>query len=453
MSRTIDVRPGVYYDSVTLMQLSRALTEDDAVGHAQVAMGTELNLDLLVDNDYPRPSAEAGDLVIAFETDDEQVERIRALVDHLLAESGRRRAGAESTGPAARTIRTAAGAGATVALISVPGTHAFREAIDAIEAGLHPLIFSDNVSIEHEILIKQRAAAAGVVAMGPDCGTVILDGVGLGFANVVRPGPIALVSASGTGVQQVCALTDLAGVGVSHAIGLGGRDLDDDVAGGSALPAIRLLDADPAVEVIGIIAKEIGPQTAIALDDLLAGITTPSVIIPTNDLTAGTEALLAQLGSSLPELPTWTPTTTRRRGGGRVLGLYSGGTLATEAALILAQTGTEAEVIDLGDDLYTQGRPHPMIDSRLRLERLAEAAQAEEVGAVLVDVVLGHGSNPDPAAELAPLLAELSVPAFAALIGTSGDPQGLQRQAEALAAAGAEVFLSNSEATRKAALS
>lgn len=461
MSRTVEVRPGVYHDSVTLMQLSQALLDDASVLHAQVSMGTELNLDLLVDNGYDRPDAAAGDLVIAINTDidtdtdtddDASLDRVRALADGLLAASSLRTSGTSAGVAPARTVRTAVERGASVVLISTPGEHAFRQAIEAVEAGAHPIIFSDNVSVEHEVIIKQRAAEAGVLAMGPDCGTVVLDGIGLGFANVVTPGPIGLVSASGTGAQQVCAITDHAGVGVRHVLGLGGRDLTDEVGGLAALAAIRLLDADPGVEVIGLIAKTIGPTTRTIVDALVAEIDTPVVSIPVEDLTAGTRDLLTAIGAPEPELPVWATTADRQRGSGRVLGLYSGGTLAAEADHILAAAGVEAEVIDLGDDEYTRGRPHPMIDSRLRVERLVEVGRSADadVGVVLLDVVLGHGAAANPAADLVPTLAELPVPVYVALIGTSDDPQGRDAQAQALASAGASVFLSNAAAARAA---
>lgn len=451
MSRTIEVRPGVYHDSVTLMQLSQALVSDPAVAHAQVAMGTALNLDLLVDAGYERPAAGAGDLVIALDGTDEELDRVLALVNRLLEDSARNRPGIDSPDAAVRTVAAAVGRGATVVMISVPGEHAFRQALQAVEAGAHPVIFSDNVSTHHEIILKRRAHEAGLLAMGPDCGTVILEGTGLGFANVVSPGPIGLVSASGTGAQQVCALADHAEVGVRHVLGVGGRDLGDDVGGLSAFPAIRLLDADPAIEVIGVIAKNIGNKTRHALGAIVDRLDTPTVMIPSNDLTAGTTDLLDAIGARLPELRTWAPPTLRDPRPGYVLGLFSGGTLAAEADLILSSAGTPAHIIDLGDDGYTRGRPHPMIDLRLRLERLAEVATSDEVGSVLLDVVLGHGSARDPAAELGPVLADLTVPVFVALIGTAGDPQGLDAQAEALAASGASVFLSNAAAARAAA--
>jgi len=451
MTRIIEVRPGHYHDSVSLMQLSQALMEDEAVDHAQVAMGTALNLDLLTDLGYDRPDAASADLVIAVDADGSAIERLRKVVDTLLAASASRRGLTVSDLAPAKTVGTAVDAGATVVLISVPGEHAFRQAVEAIEAGAHPIIFSDNVSLDHEVIIKELANEAGLLAMGPDCGTVVLDGVGLGFANVVSPGAIGLVSASGTGAQQVCAITDYAGVGVRHVLGLGGRDLSDEVGGLTALPAIGLLDSDPGVEVIGVIAKTIGPETARALDALTAETQTPTVMIPIDDLTLGTSALLGTIGVAMPDLPTWMPPQKRRRGPGRVLGLYSGGTLAAEAERILsAESGVDAEVIDLGDDIYTRGRPHPMIDARLRVERLREAGRSDDVGAVLLDVVLGHGAAQNPAADLGPAVSDLPMPVHIALIGTADDPQGRDSQAEALAAAGASVYLSNAAAARAA---
>ena len=468
MTDHVEVRPGLYHDSVTLMLVTQSLADDPAVEHAMVAMGTALNIELLAEAGYELPSLTPGDLVVAFrttapapDTAEGSPARILALVDELLSQPARHGGGpmggaGHGGGQPARSLgHTIRQSGATVALISVPGEHAFGQAIEAIEAGAHPIVFSDNVTIEHELTLKRAASKAGLLAMGPDCGTVILNGTGLGFANVVTPGPVGLISASGTGAQQVCALCDQAGLGIRHVLGVGGRDLSDEVGGLSALAAVEALDADPAVEVIGIIAKEIGVDTRQRLDRLLTGITTPAVVIPTNDLTAGTASLAEVAGIVLPEAKTWHPTRSiseaPRAGGDRVLGLYSGGTLALEADQILAEAGTESDIIDLGADEYTRGRPHPMIDHRLRIDHLQAAAGNPEVGAVLLDVVLGHGAAPNPAADLGPALAGVGVPVLVSLIGTSGDPQNLADQAERLATAGATVFTSNSAAARAAA--
>ncbi|MEV4188100.1 FdrA family protein, partial [Streptosporangium canum] len=396
-----------------------------------------------------------------------------------------------------RTIRTAArGRAATLAMVSVPGEHAFAEAMDAIEAGLSVMIFSDNVPVEQEVLLKRRAAERGVLVMGPDCGTAVIAGAGLGFANVLRPGPVGLVAASGTGAQQVSCLLDLAGVGVGHVLGVGGRDLSEEVGGLSTLRALEALDADPATELIVLISKPPAPEVARTVREAVAKLETPVVTAllgpGQDDLTAAAENALRALGVAVPTWRSWpapappppddrpraagrdtggagagrTGTDTEGAGAGRagtgtegaggsgggtragtLRGVYSGGTLCAEARLI-AGTG---EFTDFGDDAYTRGRAHPMIDPTLRLEALAEVPPGD---VVLLDVVLGHGADPDPSARLAPGIAAAvarGVPVVVALIGSEGDPQGLNAQAEAVRAAGAAVFTSNAQAARHAA--
>lgn len=446
MAHYIEIRRGVYRDSVTLLQVSVALEDDDTIDYALVAMGTALNLELAADAGFDLPDdVRSSDLVIAVDAAD--TDAARDLVAGALA--------ATTTRPTdhvaavrPRSVRSAAaGSDATVALISVPGEHAYTAAIDAIEAGLHPIVFSDNVSVDHEISLKQRAAEAGVLVMGPDCGTVVLDGAGLGFANVLLPGPIGLVSASGTGAQQVASLCSDAGVGVRHVLGVGGRDLDDEIGGRSALAALRLLDEDPRVALIGVIAKSIGTATRPTLDAAIAAVSAPVVLVPTADLTAGAHDLLVAAGVDPPVSAVWEPTIDRPARSGSVVGLYSGGTLAAEAALILGEHG---DVTDLGDDQYTRGRAHPMIDDRLRRERLAAVLADDTVGAVLLDVVLGNGAAFDPAEGLAPLITGTDRPVFVSLIGTGGDPQGRDVQAGRLTDAGARVFASNAAAARAA---
>ncbi|MGW3368785.1 FdrA family protein, partial [Streptosporangium canum] len=384
-----------------------------------------------------------------------------------------------------RTVRTAArGRAATLALVSVPGEHAFAEAMDAIEAGLSVMIFSDNVPVEQEVLLKRRAAERGVLVMGPDCGTAVIAGAGLGFANVLRPGPVGLVAASGTGAQQVSCLLDLAGVGVGHVLGVGGRDLSEEVGGLSTLRALEALDADPATELIVLISKPPASEVARTVREAVAKLETPVVTAllgpGQDDLTAAAENALRALGVAVPTWRSWpapappppddrpqaagrdtegadvgrTGTGTEGAGGsgggtraGTLRGVYSGGTLCAEARLI-AGTG---EFTDFGDDAYTRGRAHPMIDPTLRLEALAEVPPGD---VVLLDVVLGHGADPDPSARLAPGIAAAvarGVPVVVALIGSEGDPQGLNAQAEAVRAAGAAVFTSNAQAARHAA--
>ncbi|WP_327046700.1 FdrA family protein [Microbispora sp. NBC_01189] len=462
MTDLVEVRPGVYHDSVTLMRVSQALTARPEVIVAVVAMGTDLNAGLARDLGFAVPPTTPGDLLVAIRAAAAaDLGEAAAELERQLATTGtgggtRGGTGGGSTRDEAphRTVRSAARSWeATVALVSVPGEHAFAEALDAVESGLSVMIFSDNVPVEQEILLKDRARARGVLVMGPDCGTAVVGGAGLGFANVLRPGPVGVVAASGTGAQQVTCLLDIAGVGVSHVLGVGGRDLSADVGGRSAVQALRALDEDPATELIVLVSKPPAPEAARAVRDLdLATPVVAALLGPgQDDLTAVAEKALRALGRDVPEWPSWPAVEAPASEGLRPLrGLYSGGTLCAEAALIAgADTTTEAEFVDFGDDAYTRGRAHPMIDPSLRREALRGVAS----GVVLLDVVLGHGADPDPSSWLAPEVRDAvarGVDVVVALVGAEGDPQGPRAQAANLNEAGAAVFTSNAAAARHA---
>ena len=358
-----------------------------------------------------------------------------------------------------------AGADALV-LVSVPGASATVEAMDALDAGHDVMLFSDNVPVEQEVALKTAAEARGLLVMGPDCGTAVVDGLGLGFANATSPGPVGIVAASGTGCQQLLALLDHAGVGVSNALGVGGRDLSSAVGGRSTREALRRLDADPAVELIVLVSKPPADDVATEIREFAAALVTPVEIALLGpgqpDLTAAAERVLQRLGHAVPEWPvTGLDKLDHREGkldhregptgsGDLLHGLFVGGTLRDEAALI---AGGEHPMVDFGADELTQGRAHPMIDPTIRLDHLSRVADDPRTGVVLLDVVLGHGAEPDPAAALAPVVRDVvakGVPVVVSCVGTTGDPQGLDAQRAALAEAGAEVHLSNARATRRA---
>ena len=508
MSSVVEVRTGSYHDSVALMQVSAAVSAAAGVQAALVAMATALNLDLLTEMGFSAPDGlKPDELVVAVRAADENGVRAGlAAADAALAAVGRRGGrgggepgGAGSSAAAPRTVASAAARtpGATVALVSVPGPAAFAEAMDALEAGLSVLVFSDNVPVAQEVRLKDEAARRGLLVMGPDCGTAVIGGVGLGFANVVRPGPVGLVAASGTGAQQLMCLLDAVAVGVSHCLGVGGRDLSAPVGGRSALAALRILDDDPATELIVVVSKPAAPEVARALEGLAATLSTPVqwALLGRGrpDLTAAAARAVAAVGRTWAEPRSWPAgggdpgeavtgrAVTGRAVTGRALrGLFSGGTLCDEAMVIAADAlgpiasnipldpawllGSSERprghaMLDLGDDAMTQGRAHPMIDHTLRLQRLATEAADPTVRVLLLDVVLGHGAHPDPAAELAPAIRaalstasevgrELAV--VVSLCGTSADPQGLDRQAETLQAGGASVHRSNATAARHA---
>jgi FdrA protein len=488
MTEHVEVRPGAYHDSVTLMQVSRDVAAVDGVHDAQVAMGTDLNLDLLRGMGFDPPAAGPNDLVVAVRADDDPAvqQALAALTQALTATGSRGLGGTGGAAPAPRTIGSAARRTADhpdLALVSVPGPHAFTEAMDALGAGLSVLVFSDNVPVEAEVRLKDEAAARGLLVMGPDCGTAVMAGVGLGFANAVRPGPVGLVAASGTGAQQLMCLLDSQQVGVSHCLGVGGRDLSAAVGGRSTRAALAMLDADPATRLIVLVSKPPDPSVAKEITAYAESLGTPVLLAllgeGQDDLTTAARRAVEAIGGAWAEPWLWDEQAAPEPGG-LLRGLFAGGTLCDEAMVIAAGALGEIRsniplrpewalgpdlraaghaMLDLGDDALTQGRAHPMIDQRTRIDRIAVEAADPAVSVLLLDVVLGHGAHPEPAAELAPALVkarqaardgsrELAV--VVSLCATEDDPQDARRQAEALHEAGAAIFLSNAAAARHA---
>ena len=463
MSEHVELRRGTYSDSVTLMQVTRAVRSSPGVTAALVAMATELDLGLLIGMGLEPPgAARPDDLLVGLRADDDAA-LAAALATFEAALAGLSSGAAAATGlgaPArARTTGSAAArAPADLALVSVPGRYAFVEAMDALQAGLSVMVFSDDVPVEQEVRLKDEAARRDLLVMGPDCGTAVVGGVGLGFADVVRPGRVGVVAASGTGAQQLMCLLDAAGVGISACLGVGGRDLSAAVAGRSTRQALAALDADPGTDLVVVVSKPPAPEVAEQVRGLAASLSTPVRFAllgeGADDLTTVTEGVLRELGTPVPAWPVWSPESAPAARPGVLRGLFSGGTLCDEAMVIAAAAlgpvhsniplrpewalpddlrATGHTMIDFGDDRLTAGRPHPMIDPTLRLERLTREAA-------------------DPAATLAPAVraAARSVRVVVSLCGTSGDPQGLEQQASSLRDAGATVLLSNAAAAREA---
>jgi FdrA protein len=454
--------PDRYADSVRLMGIARALRERDGISACEVAMGTPANLAALAALGA-EADAGPGDVVVAVDGEDGAGDAVLAEVQRLLTGGG---GAAREDGPApARTL--AAVDGANVALVSVPGEYATLEAHRALTRGLHVFLFSDHVSLEDEIALKRRGARLGLLVMGPECGTAMLAGIGLGFANVVRRGPVGVVAAAGTGAQEVACLIDAAGSGVSHIIGVGGRDLSTAVGGAMVRQGLSMLARDEPTETLLLVAKEPEALEALA-DSVPAGMPAVAALVGWDGDVDGWEvhptleaAALAAAGAPAARGDDGEV----RARPGRVLGLFSGGSLAHEACVVLEPllgvVATEPEavdgdghvVVDLGTERYTQGRPHPMVDLGIRLELLAAAAGDGRTACVLLDVVCGHGAHADPASELAPVVARLAEGAavVARVCGTDADPQDASRQAAALRDAGALVAPSNAAAARLAA--
>lgn len=478
MTRLLELRTGAYRDSVSLMMLSREVAGLPGVTRALVAMATELNVAMATDLGFEVPeTASPHDMMVAVEaTDEAAAASARDALDTALSRRSATPSGAATesepptVGAAARRTPDA-----TLAFVSTPGDVAAIDGADALASGLDVMIFSDNVALDDEVALKRLASQSGLLVMGPDCGTAIVDGVGLGFANVVRPGPVGIVAASGTGAQHVMALLDACEVGVRHCLGVGARDLDEQVGAISTLEALDRLDADADVELILLISKPAAPAVAEAVSEHARGLRTPVVLgylgtgLP--DLTETAKLACAQVGAAWVEPRRWGGASPRARSG-RLSGLFCGGTLCKEAMVVatpmlgpvssnvplLGQPRLDPDLrtsghafIDFGDDALTAGRPHPMIDPSLRLERLAAELADPDCAVILLDVVLGLGSHPDPAADLAELLTGADVPVVVTVVGTRDDPQDVLASAERLSRAGAVVHASNAAAAREAA--
>lgn len=509
------IRRSEYHDSVTLMEIARELVNLRGVQDAAVLMGTEANKGLLRDVGMLQPELEAAtpnDLLITVLAADEAT-AIKALdlaSDHLTRRPAVSGSGA-AMAPRSISRAVRANPGANLALISVAGQYAAAEAWEALRQGLHVLLFSDNVSLEDEVALKQYAVERDLLLMGPDCGTAILNGVALGFANVVPAGPVGIVAASGTGLQEASTLLAGLGVGISQGIGTGGRDLKEAVGGLAMLLGIRALQADPQTSVLLLISKP--PADAVAQKVLAQAVATdkPAVVC----FLGGDSALVSEAGAipaaTLQEaaylaaaevegyqgpaaddvLAQEAADLAERAAGLRerlrpaqrfARGLFSGGTLAYETLLIwhgllddlysnLDLAGVQRVsdphrssgnmVVDLGADEFTVGRPHPMIDNDLRLRRLQQEAADPAVAVIILDVVLGYGAHPDPAEELGPAIERARRQAaqdgrelliLCSVTGTDADPQNLGRQVGQLEEVGVVVVGCNAAAARLAAL-
>ncbi|MDX1501914.1 MAG: acyl-CoA synthetase FdrA [Thermoanaerobaculia bacterium] len=476
-----DVRHGEYADSIVLMQLQAALAREPGVEDAAVVMATPANLDLLAESGLLTDEAAAArpdDLAIVVKGASRET-ALSALAR--VGELMRRRGEADDADFRPRTLRSAERLlpDAGWVLVSVPGRYAGGVAREALALGRHVFLYSDNVPLEEEVELKRRGAERGLLVMGPDCGTAIVGGVGLGFANRVRRGPIGVVGASGTGIQAITTRIDALGGGISQAIGTGGRDLSAEVGGATARQALDLLARDPETEVVVLVSKPPAPEVAV---DLLAAArrTGKPVVVQlfgwvpparrqgnllfaagTSDAAALAVAAAADSGATGADPASGRPAGKRRF----LRALLAGGTLAYETQIGLRAAAAPLRsnvpiagslpledlgrsvghtVLDLGADELTVGRAHPMIDPDLRLRRLRQEADDPEAAFLLLDVVLGEGAHPDPAAALAPaverIVAAGGPEVVAGLVGAPGDRQQIEEQMERLRAAGTTVF-------------
>jgi FdrA protein len=500
--------PNLYKDSVSLMQISARLNALDGVEQASVAMATPANIERMRDAGLDIAlEARPNDLLIALDANDSAAAEAFELAASLLRPSTVQETSADVHRPA---VSIAMGVHdemqANFALISVPGRYAAAEALKALSQGLHVMLFSDNVPEEQEAAIKRYAREQDLLVMGPDCGTAIINGMPLGFANVVRRGSIGLVAASGTGLQEVSCHIHHLGAGVSQAIGTGGRDLHEAIGGLSMIQGIAMLADDPETDLIVLISKPPAPGIMQKVLACARQCGKPVVVhflgaedhsleyegvIPARSLLHAAEVAVATSEGKKAPQETNTRESLFAEAQARIgamaaiqkdiRGVFAGGTFCYEAQLALLAAGLSCEsnapvrgaavlqnrqqgsghsLVDMGDDEFTQGRPHPMIDPELRNARLLSEGRDPATAVLLFDIVLGYGASVDPCATLLPVLNTLQQEAareqrtlllIAHVCGTEGDPQDRQQQTEHLHQAGVLVAGSNIEAARLAA--
>ncbi|PYO01273.1 MAG: hypothetical protein DMD91_08135 [Candidatus Rokuibacteriota bacterium] len=460
------IRKSAYFDSVALMRVSEQARGIPGVLDVAVVMGTSANRAMLLESGLwaaEAPESAPDDLLIAVRAKSDDAVRLALGRVRELLDAPRRAGPSAHEDVVPRTIVSAArrAGSPNLALISVPGPYAAIEAHQALSTGLHVFVFSDGVTLADEVALKRRARDRGLLLMGPECGTAIVNGVGLGFANRVRRGPLGVVGASGTGIQELTTLVHRFGSGISHALGTGGRDLDAAVGGITTLKGLEWLAGDDGTRVIVIVSK---PSSREVGDVVLAA--AAKMRKPAVGCLLGYDGAIPKGIEAFPTLEEAAVAAVRLAGGeahqldrsqvgpkagapGVILGLYSGGTLCAEAQRLV---GGRNRFVDFGAEEFTRGRPHPIIDPSRRNAAILDAAGEPDVSVLLLDVILGDCAHPDPAGALAPVLSdardrarlsgrELAIVAH--VVGTEQDPQGLGDQENALSKLGVIVCSSN----------
>jgi succinyl-CoA synthetase alpha subunit len=498
------VRKNRYFDSVFLMGVNKRLSQLVGVRQTAVLMGSENNKRLLADIGIGGAEIEAAqpsDLIVAVIADSPEI--VEQVLDHGLEAA---LIALEASAPASKLHTLAEGLqalpAANLAVLTIPGEHVYREASKALESNLNLFIFSSNVRLEEELQLKELAQERGLLVMGPDCGTSILNGVGLGFANAVRRGAVGAIGPSGTGLQEFTCQIHHSGLGISHALGTGSRDLSAEIGGITTFAALEALEADPTTQVIAIIAKPPGRGMAEGLVARLEKCSKPVVacLLGTSldlagsagevywartidaavqrvvDLSGGSPAPSGGPAASDERAPARNLRSARMPGQQFLRGVFAGGTFCYQSQQILRDAGVttfsnapldeehrladplhsrEHTLVDMGDEVFTLGRPHPMIDSSLRAQRVLAEFSDPSVAVLLVDFILGYNAAMDPVGEILEAVLEGrqrrprevgDIAVVASMCGTEDDPQDLALQSRMLREAGLHVFSSNARA-------
>lgn len=496
MIKTV-IKKGSYQDSVVLMLLTNKITAMDGINKVSIMMATPANKDIFRASGLETEElmeAGANDMAIVVDVEDESL--VQAVLDETeeflknQASKKEEKSGRKAAKNWEQAIKELPDA--NLAVISIPGVYAAAEADRALDEGMHVFMFSDNVKLEDEVKLKQKAHEKGLIVMGPDCGTGIIQSVPIAFTNRVTKGKIGIVGASGTGIQELTTIIDRLGEGVTNAIGTGGRDLSSEVGGITMLDAVNAMEQDPEVSIVIVISKPPAKEVRNKIVNRLSNYKKPVVTLFLGEkpevhaegfyhaytLDEAARIAVQLVRGEKVTLDHFTPEVENpftKEENKTIKAYYSGGTLASEAAMMFKDTmGLDVGlgkkegfmlnyeghiVVDLGDDVYTQGKPHPMIDPAKRIECMQEAADDATTGVILFDIVMGYGSHEDMANALLPAIQKLKEKAeqenrklffVTTVCGTRLDPQGYDYQKKLMEDAGVIVCDSNKQAVETA---
>lgn len=497
------IRKNQYFDSVFLMRINNQISAVEGILNSAVVMGTDSNKKILSEigiEEHQLKDATPNDLIVVVTANNCVV--VNDVLNNLdnLFDSGQE----QKNGFQLKSLEDGFlnKPDTNLVVISVPGAYAFREAKNALDKGKNVFLFSDNVSISEELELKKYANTNGLIVMGPDCGTSIIGGVGIGFANKVRNGSIGVVGASGTGLQEFTCQVHNAGFGISHAIGTGSHDLSNEIGGITTLAGLKALENDPNTQVIVVISKPPGIKTLEQLNELINSFEKPVIgcflglnkesynqnhnFIFTRNIDEAVKAALTAIGESpvnlelklsrteleLLEIEKKKMTMSKKY----VRGMFAGGTFCYQAQQIFQDSGLltysntpinkenrlsdpdiskEHSMIDMGDDRYTVNKPHPMIDGTHRRKRILQESKDPHVAVLLIDIILGYNASPDPVGDILEAAIEAKQLAqnrgdylcvVASVCGTDEDFQDKILQVEMLEQAEVIVFDSNAKA-------
>ncbi|MCE5283437.1 MAG: acyl-CoA synthetase FdrA [Deltaproteobacteria bacterium] len=501
------VKRNSYLDSIFLMNAAKEIMKIKGVKDAILLMGTDMNKTVLKEVGGLTPEAMAAapnDLILSLDLEDGNIAKdVLAFLESLIAGKEKNQHEEETVFPSLNKAIDAS-PDANLVFISVPGEFAAQEAKTALNRGLNAFIFSDNVPIEDEVELKKMALEKGLLVMGPGCGTSVINHVSIGMMSTINEGSIGIVGASGSGIHQIATLIDRQGLGISQAIGTGGRDLSKEVDGITMIQGIHFLEKDQNTKVIVLVSKPPAPAPAEKIFDLVRKSAKPVVIFflggdqqqikavgAHGALTLEEAAMKAIKLANNEAIPPenfieacktrLAPLAAEEKGklfpGQRYLrGLFCGGTHSEEAILLLQDmigslyanvsfgncrkvanphSSIKNTLIDMGDEEFTKGKPHPVIDPSILKDRLWKEGSDPEVAVILFDLLLGYGAHRDPVGTIEETLAAIRrkaheegrhVSIVASICGSTRDPQGFEEQKTRLEALGVKVLPSTAQA-------